>query len=37
MGKEIVHGVRVGYMGAPATPGVIVPTVERERKGENFG
>jgi hypothetical protein len=37
--KEIVHGVRAGYVGTPATPGVIPPSVqrERERKEENFG
>jgi hypothetical protein len=37
--KEIVHRVRAGYVGAPATPVVIVPTVGREReiKEENFG
>jgi hypothetical protein len=34
MKKEIVHGVRAGYMGAPATPGVIAPTVGRERERE---
>jgi hypothetical protein len=32
MEKEIVHGMRVGYVGALATPGVIAPTVDRERE-----
>jgi hypothetical protein len=41
--KEIMHGVRAGHVGAPATPGVIAPPGwkrerEREReRGENFG
>jgi hypothetical protein len=32
--KEIVHTVRAGYVGAPPTPVVIAPTVERERERE---
>jgi hypothetical protein len=35
--KRIVHGVGVGYVGAPATPVVTAPTVGRERNEENFG
>jgi hypothetical protein len=39
--KKILHGVRARYVGAPATPGVIAPTVEREKEREtthqNFG
>jgi hypothetical protein len=36
-GKETAHGIRAGDVGAPATPGVMAPTVrggerERERK-----
>jgi hypothetical protein len=29
--KEVVHGVTAGYVATPATPGVIAPTVGRER------
>jgi hypothetical protein len=37
--KETVHGVRAGFVGAPATPGVIAPLLgEREREREkNIG
>jgi hypothetical protein len=34
MKKEIVHGVRPGYVGAPATPGIIASTVGREGERE---
>jgi hypothetical protein len=30
--KEIVYGVRAGCVGTLATPGVIAPTVGRERE-----
>jgi hypothetical protein len=33
--KEIVHRVRAGYVGAPATPRFIAPTVERESERES--
>jgi hypothetical protein len=32
--KEIVHGVRAGNVGAPATPGVTAPTVVCVRERE---
>jgi hypothetical protein len=34
--KEIVHRVRAGYVGAPATPGFIATLLEK-RKEEKFG
>jgi hypothetical protein len=35
---ENVHGVRTGYVGAQATPGVIALTAAgRETKEENYG
>jgi hypothetical protein len=30
--KVAAHGVRAGYVRAPATPGVMAPTVGREEK-----
>jgi hypothetical protein len=34
--KEAAHGVRAGYVGALATPGVMAPTVWRERERDKI-